>query len=169
MKPYRIPKRLLLIALLLICATTTLHCQTTLYNQYKHRTDIRVACIMQYPITDSVKVDVTLFIPKTKEDLWPMVEEFNLELDKEKVYNRFGKEERYSLYVYIVYKDDIKKRYGEIKSGDDYNNIAILVYNYNTGTIMIFHDIETKERNNMIISFLIEATVNPNILSQYKL
>ena len=170
MKPYKTPKRLLLIALLLICATTTtLHCQTTLYNQYKHRTDIRVACIMQYPITDSVKVDVTLFIPKTKEAVWPLVEEFNLELDKEKVYNRFGKEERYSLYMYIVYKDDIKKRYGEIKSGDDYNNTAILVYNYSTGTIMIFHDIETKERNNMIISFLIETTVNPDILSQYNM
>ena len=144
-------------------------CQTKLYKQYKHRTDLVAMCIMNYPITDSVKVDVTMLVPNNKEAVWPLVEEFNLELDKEKVYNRFGKEERYSLYMYSVYKDDIKKRYGEIKTGEDYNNTAILVYNYNTGTIMIFHDIETKERNNMIISFLIEATVNPNILSQYKL
>ena len=144
-------------------------CQTDIYKQYKHLTDVKVICIMKFPINDTTTTAITLFVPKTKEAVWPLVEEFNLELDKEKVYNRFGKEERYSLYMYSVYKDDIKKRYGEIKTGEDYNNTAILVYNYNTGTIMIFHDIETKERNNMIISFLIEATVNPNILSQYKL
>ncbi len=162
MKPYRISKRLLLIALLLICATTTtLHCQTTLYNQYKHRTDIRVACIMQYPITDSVKVDVTLFIPKTKEAVWPMVEEFNLELDKEKVYNRFGKEERYSLYTYNVRKDDVKKMFGEIKTDEDYKDIAILAYNYNIGTIVIFHDIDTKERDRAIGRFLTGTLTEP--------
>ena len=144
-------------------------CQTELYKQYKHLTDVKVVCIMKFPINDTTTTSLTLFVPKTKEAVYYLVEEFNLELDKEKVYNRFGKEERYSLYMYSVYKDDIKKRYGEIKTGEDYNNTAILVYNYNTGTIMIFHDIETKERNNMIISFLIEATVNPNILSQYKL
>lgn len=39
-------KILLLTAMMLICATTTLHCQTKLYKQYKHRTDMMVACIM---------------------------------------------------------------------------------------------------------------------------
>ena len=160
---------LIVLTITVICSSLPLQGQTKLYNQYKHRTDMVVMCVMDFPITDSLKTDITLFEPKTKEDLWPMVQELGLGLDKEKVYNRFGKEERYSLYMYSVYKDDIKKRYGEIKTGEDYNNTAILVYNYNTGTIMIFHDIETKERNNMIISFLIEATVNPNILSQYKL
>ncbi len=159
------------ILLMTIAATMTpkAMCQTELYKQYKHLTDVKVVCIMKFPINDTTTTSLTLFVPKTKEAVYYLVEEFNLGLDKEKVYNRFGKEERYSLYMYSVHKDDIKKRYGEIKSGEDYNNTAILVYNYSTGTIMIFHDIETKERNNMIISFLIEATVNPNILSQYKL
>ena len=158
-----------ILCLMAICSRLPLCCQTTLYNQYKHRTDMVVACAMDFPITDSIKTDITMFMPKTKEDLWPMVQEFGLGLDKEEVYNCFEKEERYSIYMYSVYKDDIKKRYGEIKTGEDYNNTAILVYNYNTGTIMIFHDIETKERNNMIISFLIETTVNPDILSQYNM
>ena len=165
MKPYKTPKRLLLIALLLICATTTtLHCQTTLYNQYKHRTDIRVACIMQYPITDSVKVDVTLFVPKTKEDLWPMVQEFGIGLDKDTVYNRFGKEEKYTLYTYNVRKDDIKKDFGVIKSDKDYKNMAILAYNYNMGTIIIFHDINAKDRYKTINRFLIKTLKQPDLL-----
>ncbi len=142
--------------------------QTDLYKEYEHRTDLVAMCIMNYPITDSVKVDITMLVPNNKEAVYYLVEEFNLGLDKEKVYNRFGKEERYSLYMHSVHKDDIKKGYGEIKSGDDYNNTSKLVYNYNTGTIMIFHDIETKERDYIITSFIIEATVNPDILPQYK-
>ena len=60
--------------------------------------------------------------------------------------------------------DGIKKRYGEIKSGEDYNNTAILVYNYSTGTIMIFHDIETKERYRIINRFIIKVTKQPELL-----
>ena len=170
MKPYKTPKRLLLIALLLICATTTttLPCQTTLYNQYKHRTDIRVACIMQYPITDSVKVDVTLFIPKTKEAVWPMVQEFGLGLDKEEVYNRFEKEEKYTLYFYNVPKDNIKKRFGPITSDKDYKNIAKLVYSYNMGMIMILHHMDTEDRYKIINRFLIKTLKQPNLLPKKK-
>ena len=76
-------------------------------------------------------------------------------MDKEEVYNRFGKEERYSLYTYNVRKDDVKKRFGEIKTDEDYKNIAILAYNYNIGTIVVFHNIETEERDNAISEFLI--------------
>ena len=168
MKPYKTPKRLLLIALLLICATTTLHCQTTLYNQYKHRTDMVVSCAMDFPITDSIKTDITMFMPKTKEDLWPMVQEFGLGLDKEEVYNCFEKEEKYTLYFYNVPKDNIKKHFGPITSDKDYKNIAKLVYSYNMGMIMILHDIDTKERERQIISFLIEATTDSDILPQMK-
>lgn len=139
-------------------------CQTTLYKQYKHRTDFVAMCIMNYPITDSVKVDVTMLVPNNKEAVWPLVEEFNLELDKEKVYNRFGKEERYSLYTYNVRKEDVKKMFGEIKSEEDYKNMERLVYSYNTGTIMIFHDIETKERYRIINRFIIKVTKQPELL-----
>ena len=90
-----------------------------------------------------------------------MVEEFNLGLDKEKVYNRFGKEERYTLYTYNVPKDDIKKSYGEIKTDEDFKNMERLVYSYNTGTIMIFHDIDTEERFTAISNLLMDVLTNP--------
>ena len=138
-----------------------LHCQTKLYNQYKHRTDMVVACAMDFPITDSIKTDITLFHPKTPDHLWPMVQEFGLGLDKEEVYNEFGQEKRYTLYSYNVCKDDIMKRFGPIKSDEDYKDIANLVYNYNMGTIVIFHDIDTKERDRAIVSFLTGTLKEP--------
>ena len=167
MKPYKTPKRLLLIALLLICATTTtLHCQTTLYNQYKHRTDIRVACIMQYPITDSVKVDVTLFIPKTKEAVWPMVEEFNvINLEKDSVNYYYSNDKYAPLHFYNVEKDNIKRFYGPIRNPDnDYKNMAYLVYSYKNGVLMIFHDIETEQRSDILEQFLIGTLKQPDLL-----
>ena len=163
MKPYKTPKRLLLIALLLICATTTtLHCQTTLYNQYKHRTDIRVACIMQYPITDSVKVDVTLFIPKTKEAVYTLVEEFNLGIEKDIIDKDLG-DEYSGLLTRIVCSDNVKKKYGNTSS-DDYTNISKLVYNCSNGVLMIFHDIETEQRSDILEQFLIGTLKQPDLL-----
>ena len=138
----------------------SLYGQTQLYEQYKHRTDITVACIMQYPITETLKTDVTMFIPKTKEALWAMVQEFNLGLNKDKVYERLGAEKKYSLYMYSVRKDDIKKRYGPVKSADDYKNMMTLAYNYNKGVILVFHDIDTKERSDEVIRFLLRMLKN---------
>ena len=155
---------LIVLTITVICSSLPLQGQTKLYNQYKHRTDMVVMCVMDYPITDSIKTDITLFQPLTPDHLWPMVQEFNLGLDKEEVYNRFGKEERYSLYTYNVRKDDIKKSYGEIKTDEDFKKMVRLVYSYNTGVIMILHDIETKERDHQIMVFLFESTIKPNIL-----
>ena len=164
MNKHSFAKTLFFTTLLLICATTILYGQTALYNQYKHRTDMRVACIMQYPITPDIKTDITMFVPKNKEDLWPMVQEFGLGLDKDTVYNRFEKEEKYTLYTYNVRKDDIKKDFGPITSDKDFKNMAKLVYSYNMGTIIIFHDIDTKERAYSISSFLVEAVIDLDIL-----
>ena len=83
---------LIVLTITVICSSLPLQGQTKLYNQYKHRTDMVVMCVMDYPITDSLKTDITMFMPKTKEDLWPMVQEFGLGLDKDTVYNRFEKE-----------------------------------------------------------------------------
>ena len=138
-------------------------CQTELYKQYKHLTDVKVVCIMKFPINDTTTTSLTLFVPKTKEAVYYLVEEFNLGLDKEKVYNRFGQEKKYTLYTRNVCKDDIKKRFGEIKSADDYENVAILAYNYNTGTILVFHNIETEERDNVINSFLFAVLKQPKL------
>ena len=152
---------LIVLTITVICSSLPLQGQTKLYNQYKHRTDMVVMCVMDYPLTDSIKTDITLFEPKTKEDLWPMVEEFNLGLDKEKVYNRFGKEERYTFYSYNVRKDNIKKLFGPIKSDEDYKNMSILAYSYNMGIIIIFHDIDTKERDRAIVRFLLGTLTEP--------
>ena len=147
-----------------LCTWNPICGQTKLYNQYKHRTDMVVACAMNFPITNSLKTDITLFIPKTKEAVWPMVQEFGLGLDKEEVYNRFEKEEKYMLYTYNVRKDDVKKLFGPITSDKDYKNIEILAYSYNMGTIIIFHDINTEDRYKIINRFLIKTLKQPDLL-----
>jgi hypothetical protein len=93
-----------------------------------------------------------------------MVEEFNLGLDKEEVYNQFGQEKKYTLYTYNVRKDDIKKSYGPITSDEDYKNMSILAYNYNMGIIIIFHDINTEDRCDIIERFLIKTLKQPDLL-----
>ena len=39
--------------------------QTELYKQYKHLTDVKVVCIMKFPINDTTTTSLTLFVPKT--------------------------------------------------------------------------------------------------------
>ena len=157
--------RIYIYAILLMTIAATMApkamCQTELYKQYKHLTDVKVVCIMKFPINDTTTTSLTLFVPKTKDAVYYLVEEFNLGLDKEEVYNRFGKEESYSLYTYNVRKDDVKKMFGEIKTDEDYKDIAILAYNYNIGTIVIFHDIDTKERDRAIGRFLTGTLTEP--------
>ena len=60
-------KKVLAILVVFLPVTGNLYSQTQLYEQYKHRTDITVACIMQYPISDSVKTDVTMLYPTAKK------------------------------------------------------------------------------------------------------
>ena len=132
-------------------------CQTELYKQYKHLTDVKVVCIMKFPINDTTTTSLTLFVPKTKEAVYYLGEEFNLGIEKDIIDNRFGQEERYSLYTYYVRKDDVKKRFGEIKTDEDFKDIAKLAYNYNMGTIVIFHDIDTKERAIIVETFLVST------------
>lgn len=136
-------------------------CQTKLYNQYKHRTDLVAMCIMNYPITDSVKVDVTMLVPNNKEAVYYLVEEFNLGIEKDIIDKTFGDKNNTKLRRYNVYKDNVKKRYGPIKSPDDYKNISRLIYNYSTGTLMIFHDIDTEERFTAISNLLMDVLTNP--------
>ncbi|MBO7201704.1 MAG: hypothetical protein J6V54_09975 [Bacteroidales bacterium] len=153
---------LLAIALWLGTAMPTVG-QTELYKQYSHLKDVTVACIMNFHVNDTTQVELTILAPQTKEAVYTLVEEFNLGLDKEEVYNQFGQEKKYTLYIRNVCKDDIKKRFGEIKSADDYKNVAILAYNYNTGTILVFHNIETEERDNVIGSFLTNTLIDQEL------
>ncbi len=146
---------------LLLAVSYKAYSQTELYKQYEHRTEFTVMCIMKCPINDSLKIDVTLFVPNSKEELWPMVEEFNLGLNKDTVLNRYKKEKRYPLYVYNVYKDDIKHMYEKITTSEDYKNISKLVYSYHAGIIMIYHNIETEERNRKVTRYLLNAVKKP--------
>ena len=138
--------------------------QTKLYNQYKHRTDMVVMCVMDYPLTDSVKVDVTLFIPKTKEAVYTLVEEFNLGIEKDIIDKDLG-DEYSGLLTRIVCIDNVKKKYGNTSS-DDYTNISKLVYNCSKGVILVFHNIETEQRSDILEQFLIGTLKRPELLSQ---
>ena len=166
MKLHNPSKILLLTAMMLICATTTtLHCQTKLYKQYKHRTDMMVACIMNYPITDSVKVDVTMLVPQTKEAVYTLVEEFNLGIEKD-IIDKDLENEYSGLFRRIVYRSNVKKAFGQVTSAD-YNDISELVYNCSKGIILVFHNIETRERriaiNKFLTNTLIELEKFPSI------
>lgn len=160
---------LIVLTITVICSSLPLQGQTKLYNQYKHRTDMVVMCVMDYPLTDSIKTDITLFQPLTPDHLWPMVQEFNvINLEKDTVNYYYGNDKYAPLHFYNVEKDNIKEFYGIVSSDKDCEKIAILVYNYSEGILIILHDIDTKERERQIISFLIEATTDSDILPQMK-
>lgn len=160
---------LIVLTITVICSSLPLQGQTKLYNQYKHRTDMVVMCVMDFPLTDSIKTDITLFQPLTPDHLWPMVQEFNIiNLEKDMVNHYYGNDKNTPLHFYNVKKDNIKEFYGIVSSDKDCEKIAILVYNYSEGILIILHDIDTKERERQIISFLIEATTDSDILPQMK-
>ena len=135
-------------------------CQTDLYKQYKHLTDVKVICIMKFPINDTTTTALTLFVPKTKAAVYTLAEEFNLGIEKDIIDKNLG-DEYSGLSRRIVYKNDVKKRYGDIESPDDYKNISRLIYNYSTGTLLIFHDIDTEERFTAISELLTDVLTNP--------
>ena len=135
---------ILIITIVAMAATQNAYCQTALYNQYKHLTDVRVICIMDFPVDENVKVDITMLEPKTKEAVYYLVEEFNLGIEKDIIDKILGDKNNTKLRRYNVYKDNVKKRYGDIESPDDYKNISKLVYSYSKGTIVVFHNISVR-------------------------
>jgi hypothetical protein len=154
-------ERKILIILFMLLMPIVVCGQTKLYKQYQHRKDITVACAMAFPITDSVKVDVTILAPKTKEAVYTLVEEFNLGIEKDIIDEGLGDKNNMGLFSRNVYKNDPTKKYGAIGGNDDYKNISVLAYNYNIGTIVIFHDIDTKERDRAIGRFLTGTLTEP--------
>ena len=151
---------ILIITIVEMAATKNTYCQTNLYNQYKHLTDVRVICIMDFPVDENVKVDITMLEPKTKKAVYYLAEEFNLGIEKDIIDKNLG-DEYSGLSRRFVYKNDVKKRYGDIESPDDYKNISRLIYNYSTGTLLIFHDIDTEERFTAISELLTDVLTNP--------
>ena len=68
------------------------------------------------------------------------------------------------IYKRLVYKNNTKEKFGYISNPSDYKDVSILLYKYNLGVIVIFHNIDTKERNRKVNRFFIEAVSNPEIL-----
>ena len=142
-----------------LCTWNPICGQTKLYNQYKHRTDMVVACAMDFPITDSVKVDVTMLVPQTKEAVYTLVEEFNLGIEKD-IIDKDLENEYSGLFSRNVCRDNVKKAFGPIIN-NDYTNVSELTYNCSKGTIVVFHNIETEERDYVITSFLTRTLTEP--------
>lgn len=155
----------ILIILMLAIYCNKLYSQTELYKQYEHRTEFTVMCIMQFPITDSIKTDITLFVPHDKEGIMPMLKEFNLDIDEDEVNSRYGIKNGGLLRVNVC-KDDVTKRYGEIKAEEDYKNVSKLVYGFYSGILMVIHDIDTEERNKIISKYLTKSLRKPEILPE---
>ena len=151
------------ILLMTIAATMTpkAMCQTELYKQYKHLTDVKVVCIMKFPINDTTTTSLTLFVPKTKEAVYYLVEEFNLGIEKDIIDKTFGDKETNRLKAYNVRKDDVKRRFGSVNEQDDYKLMSRLLYKYSTGTLLVFHNIETESRYDIITSFLTRTLTEP--------
>lgn len=157
----------ILIILMLAIYCNKLYSQTELYKQYEHRTEFTVMCIMQFPITDSIKTDITLFVPHDKEGIMPMLKEFNLDIDEDEVNSRYGIKNGGLLRVNVC-KDDVTKRYGTIKTEEDYKNLSKLVYGFYSGILMVIHDVDTEERNKIISKYLTESLRKPEILPTKK-
>ncbi len=154
---------LMAIALWLGTAMTTVG-QTELYKQYSHLKDVTVACIMNFYVNDTTQVELTILAPQTKEAVYYLVEEFNLGIEKDIIDKTFGDKNNMGLFSRNVYKNDPTKKYGAIGGNDDYKNISVLAYNCNTGAIIIFHNIETKERDYKIEQFLVRTLKRPDLL-----
>ena len=155
----------ILIILMLAIYCNKLYSQTELYKQYEHRTEFTVMCIMQFPITDSIKTDITLFVPHDKEGIMPMLKEFNLDIDEDEVNSRYGIKNGGLLRVNVC-KDDVTKRYGTIKTEEDYKNVSKLVYGFYSGILMVIHDVDTEERNKIISKYLTKSLRKPEILPE---
>ena len=158
-------ERKILIILFMLLMPIVVCGQTKLYKQYQHRKDITVACAMAFPITDSVKVDVTILAPKTKEAVYTLVEEFNLGIEKDIIDETLGDKNNMGLFSRNVYKNDPTKKYGAIGGNDDFKDISVLAYNCHTGALLIFHNIETIERARIVSKFLNNSLKNPEILN----
>ena len=153
---------LMAIALWLGTAMPTLG-QTELYKQYSHLKDVTVACIMNFYVNDTTQVELTILAPQTKEAVYYLAEEFNLGIEKDIIDKNWGSNNCTGLLITSVCRDNVSKRFGPINSLDDYKNISKLVYNYNAGEILIFHDIDTKERNIAIVTFLTNTLEYPEL------
>jgi hypothetical protein len=159
------PAKATIVALMMwICCLMHANAHTELYENYKHLTDVTVACVMNYRVNDTTEVEITLLAPHTKEAVYYLAEEFNLGIEKDIIDEGLGNKGNISLFRKLVHKDDPTKSYGVVSGDDDLKDVSMLVYNVNIGTVLIFQDIETMERIKVISDFLTTALTKPEIL-----
>ena len=97
-------------------------------------------------------MDLTILAPQTKEAVYYLVEEFNLGIEKD-IIDKDLENEYSGLFMCNVCRDNVKKEFGPMIN-NDYTNVSELVYNCSKGTIVVFHNIENRERISAIINFL---------------
>ena len=152
-------KNIMMAVLLWLCGAMPATAQTELYKQYSHLKDVTVACIMNFYVNDTTQVEITILAPQTKEAVYTLVEEFNLGIEKDIIDKDLGDE--YSGFLRLnVCSDNVKKAFGPISSYD-YTNVSKLVYNRSKGVIVIFHNIETEQRDIAISKFLTGTLTEP--------
>jgi hypothetical protein len=151
--------KIMMMALTLVALLGTAKAQTELYKKYEHLEDVTVVCIMKLPINDTMTVQVTLLAPQTKEAVYYLAEEFNLGIEKDIIDKNLG-DEYSGLFRRNVRRDNVKKAFGPIIN-NDYTNVSELVYNCSKGTIVVFHNIENRERNIAISKFLTGTLAEP--------
>ena len=154
-------RMIVMLATTLIIGLQNIYAQTELYKKYQHRKDITVACAMQFPINNDVKTNITIFVPKTKDAVYYLVEEFNLGIEKDIIDKTLGDKRVMSLFRMLVHKDDPTKSYGAINEDDDWKDVSMLAYNYNVGSLVVFHNIETEKRYDAISRYLMNVLRNP--------
>ena len=139
--------------------------QTKIYKEYEHRTDLTAMCVLNFIITDSVKVDITVLEPNNADAAYELVKDFGFEnaMTKEDVEEAMRTEEE-GLLRKLVWRNNPKKRFGPITSPDDYKKISVLVYNTATGVILIFHNVDTIERYKFISSLLTKSLTDKEAL-----
>ena len=139
--------------------------QTKIYKEYEHRTDLTAMCILNFTIADSVKVDITVLVPNDADAACELVKDFGFgnAMTKEDVEEamRNGTE---GLIYRNTFKNNPKKRFGPITSPDDYKRISVVAYNIAKGAILIFHNVDTMERDKFISSLLTKSLIDKEVL-----
>ena len=154
--------RIAIVAVMMwVCCLMHANAQTELYEKYKHLTDVTVACVMNFYVNDTTQVELTMLAPQTKDAVYYLVEEFNLGIEKDIIDERLGDKNNMGLFSRNVSKNEPTKKYRAIREEDDYKQMSVLVYNYNVGSLIVFHNIETEERYDVISSYLVDVLNEP--------
>lgn len=161
-------KNVIVCIIFLLCSFKVVVCQTDLYKKYEHLPDVMVACIMNFPITDSTTTDITLFLPDndvTANYLYENIFCFG-KLDSITIDSTQNKARTTSAFRL---KNDLCNTGEEIKSNQDYSTRYLVCYMYKTKSFVIFDNINSKQNHYDILkSYIFKPNEFINKLMKYK-